>query len=87
MYRQCRADVGLFIKYNTLLPNSDAMKRLFFMGPAILTAKRTSLTLRASFSEERLRFLKWQGVAQDDVDNMPSMSRKNRLQAYQHFQS
>ena len=46
MYRQCRVDVGLFMKYSTLLPNSAAMERLFSMGPAILTAQRTSLTSR-----------------------------------------
>ena len=42
MYTQCRVDVGLFLKYNTLLPNSAAMEQLLSMGHAIFTAKQTS---------------------------------------------
>ena len=78
MYRQIRVDV--FLKYNTPLPSSAALEQLFFMGGAILTVKRASITLksfpRLVFLKENLGLLKWQGVAQDDFDDMPSTSSK-----------
>ena len=62
MYRQSWVDV--FIKCNTPLPNSAAVKRLFSMGAAILTAKRASLTSRnfqgLVFLKGNLNSLKWQ---------------------------
>ena len=47
--------VSLFIKYNTPLPSSAAVERLFSLGSVILTAKRASLT---SENFQRLVFLK-----------------------------
>ena len=64
------------------LPSFVAVKQLFSMGAAILSAKRASLKSRyfqrLVFLKGNLDFLKWQGVAlaHDDFDDMPSMSSK-----------
>ena len=62
--------------YNTLSPSSSAVKRLFPRGAAILTAKRVGLRSKnfywLVFVKENLDFLKWQRVARDDFDDMPT---------------
>ena len=74
MYRQIWVDV--FLMYDTLLPSSSAVERLFPRGAAILTSKSVGLRSRnfqrLVFVKENLDFLKWQRVAQDDFDDMPS---------------
>ena len=69
--------VDVFIKHIPL-PISPAVKRLFSMGAAILTAKRPSLTSRnfqwLVFLNGNLNFLKRQGFAQHDYDDMASTS-------------
>jgi hypothetical protein len=47
--------IDLFIKYNTAIPSSAAVERLFSIGKDILTAKRAKLS-DAKF--ERLMFMK-----------------------------
>ena len=47
--------VDLFIRYNTAIPSTAAVERLFFIGKDILTAKRAKLS-DANF--ERLMFMK-----------------------------
>ena len=47
--------VDLFIRYNTAIPSSAAVERLFSNGKDILTAKRAKLS-DANF--ERLMFMK-----------------------------
>jgi hypothetical protein len=47
--------IDLFIKYNTPLPSSAAVERLFSMGSDILRAKRSSLT---ADNFEKLIFIK-----------------------------
>ena len=46
---------NVFIRYNTPLPSSAAVERMFFTGGDILRAKRSSL---ASYRFEHLVFLK-----------------------------
>ena len=72
MYQQICVDI--FLKYSTPLPSSfAAAERLFSMAAAIFATKQTSLTSKqlstAYFSEKKLDFLKWQGVAQDNFND------------------
>ena len=50
-----RVLIDLFIKYNTAIPSSAAVERLFSIGKDILTSKRAKLS-DANF--ERLMFMK-----------------------------
>ncbi|KAG0727145.1 hypothetical protein GWK47_000391 [Chionoecetes opilio] len=49
------ASVDVFVKYNTAIPSSVAVERLFSQGSDIMKAKRASLT---SDNSERLVFIK-----------------------------
>ena len=67
---------GCISNVQHLSPRSSAVERLFSRGAAILTAKWVGLRSRNFqrfvFVKENLDFLKWQRVAQDDFDDMPS---------------
>ena len=68
--------MDIFIKYNTPYQVSLlwSVEQLFFMGTAILTAKPASWTSknfqRLVLLKENVNFLKWQGVAQDNFDDI-----------------
>ena len=73
--------MDVFLNYNTFSPSSSTVERSFPRGAAILAAKlvglRSRYFQRHVFVKESLDFLKWQRVAQDDFDDMPSTFRKN----------
>ena len=76
MHRQIWVDV--FLMYNTSHQDPLLWNDYFpeAEGAAILTAKwvglRSTNFQRLVFVKENLDFLKWQKVAQDDFDDMPS---------------
>ena len=73
MYRQIWVDV---LMYNILSPSSSAVERLFPRGATIFTAKwvglRSKNFQRLVLVKENLDFLKWQRVALDGFDDMPT---------------
>ena len=72
----------MYLLYNTPLPSFAALERLFSMNSAIHQAKRASLTSRNfqqfDFLKKNFDGLKWQGVAQDEFDDMFSMYSNNK---------
>ena len=74
MYRQLWT--SLFVKFNTPLPSSAAVERLFSLSSGILMAKREE-TQRLVFLKGNMNFLKWQGITETFAHGSVDMAASN----------